>query len=78
MAKEKAKHKKPYAKVRLVPEDANSDPIEHACPTTTVCMSELMYCMVSYIAMPAVTNPPGELIYRVISLVASCDSRNSS
>ena len=23
MAKEKAKHKKPYAKVRLVPEDAN-------------------------------------------------------
>lgn len=35
-----------------------------------------MYCIVSYIAIPAVTDPPGELMYREIGLVLLSASRN--
>ena len=37
-----------------------------------------MYCIVSWIAMPAVTTPPGELIYMLIGLDGFSLSRNSS
>ena len=33
-----------------------------AWPMQTVAMLGLMYCMVSYTAIPAVTRPPGELM----------------
>jgi hypothetical protein len=37
-----------------------------------------MYFMVSWIAMPAVTTPPGELMYIEMSFDGFSDSRNSS
>ena len=37
-------------------------PMLAACPTHKVETSGLMNCIVSYIARPAVTEPPGELI----------------
>jgi hypothetical protein len=52
-------------------------PIEAAWPTQTVRTLGLMYCMVSWIAMPAVTTPPGELMYIEMSWLFSL-SRNSS
>lgn len=33
-------------------------------PMAMVTTSFLMYCIVSYTAIPAVTDPPGELMYR--------------
>ena len=42
-----------------------------ACPTHTVETRGLMYCMVSWIAMPAVTTPPGELMYIEMSRLFS-------
>ena len=62
----------------LVPAEANNDPIEQACPITIVCISDLTYCMVSYMAIPAVTNPPGEFMYKTISLPGACDSKNNN
>ena len=44
----------------------------------TVDTRGLMYCMVSWIAMPAVTTPPGELIYMLIGLDGFSLSRNSN
>ena len=44
----------------------------------TVDTRGLMYCMVSWIAMPAVTTPPGELMYIEISFDGFSLSRNSS
>ena len=38
-------------------------PILAAIPTQIVETSGLTYCIVSYIANPALTEPPGELIY---------------
>ena len=52
-------------------------PIEAAWPTHTVRTLGLMYCMVSWIAIPAVTTPPGELMYIEMSWLFSL-SRNSS
>src|SRR6478736_671815 len=52
-------------------------PIDAAWPTHTVRTLGLMYCMVSWIAMPAVTAPPGELMYIEISWLFSL-SRNSN
>ena len=37
-----------------------------------------MYCMVSWIASPAVTTPPGELMYMKMSFFGFSDSRKSS
>lgn len=37
-----------------------------------------MYCIVSYIARPAVTLPPGELIYKFIGFCGFSASRKSS
>jgi len=37
-----------------------------------------MYCMVSWIARPAVTTPPGELMYMKMSFFGFSDSRKSS
>lgn len=46
---------------------ANSkDAIDAAWPQHKVLMGFRMYCMVSYIASPAVTAPPGELMYMLI------------
>ena len=39
---------------------------------------QAMYCIVSYIAIPAVTKPPGELIYMLIGASGLWLSRNSS
>ncbi len=39
-----------------------NEPIERAVPMHKVCTGDLMYCMVSYIANPAVISPPGELM----------------
>jgi hypothetical protein len=33
----------------------------------------LLTCMVSYTAMPAVTTPPGELMYMLICMQQTCD-----
>ena len=38
-------------------------PIEAAWPMQTVPTRGRIYCIVSWIAMPAVTTPPGELMY---------------
>ena len=46
----------------LAPAASSSEPIEAAMPMQTVDTSERMYCIVSYIARPEVTTPPGELI----------------
>ena len=40
--------------------------------------SHLIYRMVSWMAIPAEMEPPGLLIYRLISLSGSCPSRYSS
>ena len=37
-----------------------------------------MYCIVSWIARPAVTTPPGELMYMKMSFFGFSDSRKSS
>ena len=46
----------------LVPAASRNAPIEAAMPTHSVETSGLMNCMVSKIAMPADTDPPGELM----------------
>jgi hypothetical protein len=42
-------------------------PIEAAWPMQTVPTRGRIYCIVSWIAMPAVTTPPGELMYMKMS-----------
>ena len=44
------------------PAQSSREPMEQAWPIQTVATWGLMYCMVSYIASPEVTMPPGELI----------------
>src|ERR1051325_5247456 len=44
----------------------------------TVATFGRMYCMVSWIARPAVTTPPGELMYMKMSFFGFSDSRKSS
>ena len=46
----------------LAPAASRKAPIEAAIPTHIVEMSGLMNCIVSKIAMPADTDPPGELM----------------
>lgn len=38
-----------------------------------LCWVLLLTCMVSYTAMPAVTTPPGELMYMLICMQQTCD-----
>lgn len=45
------------------PAARSKDAMEHAWPTAKVATGHLMYCIVSYMANPAVTTPPGELMY---------------
>lgn len=52
--------------------------MEAAWPMQTVDTSGRMYSMVSYIARPEVTTPPGELMYMEMSLVGFSASRNRS
>jgi hypothetical protein len=60
------------------PAARSTAPIEAACPTQSVVMSGRTYCMVSYIARPAVTDPPGEFTYMWMSFSGSSASRKSS
>ena len=60
------------------PPQSKIAPILAACPTQRVLISGFTNCMVSYIAKPAVTNPPGELMYIKISLSGACDSKNNN
>lgn len=59
----------------FVPEDNKNAPIDAAMPKQTVLTSQGIYCIVSKIARPAWTDPPGLLIYIVISLVGSAEAR---
>ncbi len=45
-----------------VPADSRNWPIEAANPTAHVATSGLISCIVSWMAIPAVTEPPGELM----------------
>ena len=56
----------------------NRLPILAAEPIQNVCTGVLIYCIVSYIARPAVTTPPGELMYSLIGRDESSASRNRS
>ena len=60
------------------PAASRKEPIEAAWPIHTVETRGLMYCMVSWIAMPAVTTPPGELMYMKMSFFGFSDSRKSN
>ena len=62
----------------LAPLASRKAPIEAAIPMQMVDTSHLIYCMVSWMAMPALMDPPGLLIYRLMSLSGSCPSRYSS
>ena len=53
-------------------------PIDAAWPMHTVPTLGRIYCMVSWIARPLVTTPPGELMYMKMSFFGFSDSRNSS
>ena len=46
----------------LAPAVSSSEPIDAAWPMQSVLTGRRMYCMVSYIARPAVTTPPGLLM----------------
>ena len=50
-------------------------PMEAASPMLMVEMSHLMWCMVSKMAKPEVTEPPGELMYMDMGLELSSASR---
>ena len=45
------------------PAESRKLPIEAHWPMQTVPTRGRIYCIVSWIAMPAVTTPPGELMY---------------
>ena len=62
----------------LVPLASRNAPIEAAMPMQMVETSHLIYWMVSWMAIPALMEPPGLLIYRLMSLSGSCPSRYSS
>ena len=46
----------------FAPDESRNAPIEAAMPMQMVETSGLMYCMVSYMARPEVTLPPGLFI----------------
>jgi hypothetical protein len=60
------------------PDASRKLPIDAAWPMQTVPTRGRIYCMVSWIAMPAVTTPPGELMYIQMSFFGFSDSRKSS
>ena len=49
--------------------------MEAAMPMQMVDTSHLIYFMVSWMAMPALMDPPGLLMYRLMSFSLSCPSR---
>ena len=61
-----------------MPAPRRKAPIEAALPKQTVLVSHGTNCIVSKIAMPAETEPPGELMYIVMSEFASSFARYSS
>ncbi|MNP64917.1 hypothetical protein D3C76_1604600 [compost metagenome] len=61
----------------MAPAVNRNAPIEAAIPTQIVDTSGLMYCIVSYIAIPAVMDPPGLFTYKEISFSGSSAARNS-
>src|SRR3569832_1448750 len=61
----------------LAPAARRKAPIEAARTVQSVDTSGLMNCLVSLIAKPAETVPPGELMYKEISLSGFSLSRNS-
>ena len=60
------------------PAHSNSDAADAAWPVQSVETGGRMNCMVSYIASPEVTTPPGELMYIEISFFGFSASRNRS
>src|SRR5579864_5018365 len=60
------------------PAQSSSEPAEAAWPMHTVETGERIYCIVSYIAKLEVTTPPGELIYKAMSLLGFSASRKRS
>ncbi len=60
------------------PAQSRKLPIDAAWPMQTVLTLGRMYCIVSWIARPAVTTPPGELMYMKMSFFGFSDSRKSS
>src|SRR3954454_21145513 len=65
-------------RISLAPAHNSSEPAEAACPVHSVDTGGRMNCMVSYIASPDVTTPPGELMYIEISFFGLSASRNKS
>lgn len=60
------------------PAASRKAPIDAAIPKHTVLTSQGIYCIVSKIARPACTEPPGLLIYRVMSALGSAEARYSN
>lgn len=56
----------------------NKLPILAAMPIQKVCTGAAIYCIVSYIAKPAETDPPGEFMYSLMGLRESSASRKRS
>gem|GEM_PF-2486013 len=54
------------------------EPIDADSPIETVVTGQEIYCIVSYIANPAVTCHPGVFTYKVIGAFESCFSRNNN
>src|SRR5665647_2664950 len=65
-------------RISFAPAHSNSEPADAACPVHSVDTGGRMNCMVSYIASPDVTTPPGELMYIEISFLGFSASRNSN
>ena len=60
------------SRLPFAPPTSSREPIEAARPTLIVETSALTCRMVSNIAKPAVTEPPGLLMYMYIGLLLSC------
>ena len=56
----------------LAPDASRIAPIDAACPTQYVATGHFTIFIVSRMASPAVTLPPGELMYIETSFSASC------
>src|SRR5713226_5214966 len=65
-------------RISLAPAASSSEQEEAACPVHSVYTGGRMNCIVSYIASPDVTTPPGELMYIEISFFGLSASRNRS
>ena len=60
------------------PAQRRTDPIDAAIPVQIVATSGAINCIVSYIARPDETTPPGVFRYNEISLELSLDERKRS